>query len=65
MKLIGDNDGMNELKKMQNERRDYLKYIITEAKTNTDLSTTFTGSDGVKYKLIYDRMNQQFNVVKA
>jgi len=65
MKLVGDEDGIRELKKMQAERKDYLKYIITEAKTNTDLSSTFKGSDGeTKYKLIYDRMGQELKVEK-
>ena len=65
MKIVGDPDGMEELKKMQVERKDYLKYIITEAKTNTDLSTTFKGSDGqTKYKITYNRMAQELKVEK-
>ena len=65
MKLVGDPDGIQELKKMQSERKDYLKYIITEAKTNMDLSTAFSGSDGeTKYKLVYDRMAQELRVEK-
>jgi len=65
MKLMGDPDGIEELKKMQQERKDYLKYIITEAKTNTDMSTTFTGSDGqTKFKLIYERLAQELRVEK-
>jgi uncharacterized protein (DUF736 family) len=66
MKLVGDPDGLEELKKMQTERKDYLKYIITEAKTNTDLSTTFRSSDGqTKYKIIYNRAAQELSVEKA
>jgi len=66
MKLTGDPDGLAELKKMQAERKDYLKYIITEAKTNTDLSTTFRGSDGTtKFKITFNRMAQELNVEKT
>lgn len=65
MKLAGDPDGIAELKKMQQERKDFLKYIITEAKTNTDLSSTFKSSDGsVKYKITLDRMTKEFVVSK-
>ena len=66
MPINGDPDGIEELKKMQQERKDYLKYIITEAKTNTDLSTTFKGSDGeTKYKVTYDRQTGDLTVNKA
>ena len=65
MKLVGDRDGIEELKKMQQERKDYLKYIITEAKTNTDLSTTFRSADQErKYKLTYNRLSQELTVEK-
>jgi len=65
MKLVGDPDGIEELKKMQQERKDYLKYIITEAKTNTDLSTTFQSADRRnKYKLTYNRMSQELSIEK-
>ncbi len=66
MKLVGDQEGIEELKRMQEERKEYLKYIITEAKTNTDLSTTFTSSDqGTKYKLTYNRLSQELTVEKV
>jgi hypothetical protein len=65
VKINGDPAGIEELKKMGTERKDYLKYIITEAKTNTDLSTTFKGSDGTtKYKLSWDRMTGELTVTK-
>lgn len=65
MKLVGDASGLEELKKMQAERKDYLKYIITEAKTNADFSTTFKSTDGAtKYKLTFDRLAQELKVEK-
>lgn len=65
MKLNGDPEGIEELKKMQQERKDYLKYLITEAKTNTDLSTTFKSADGTaNYKLSYDRKSGELTVSK-
>ena len=66
MKIVGDTNGIEELKKMQAERIDYLKYIITEAKTNTDLSATFKGSDGqTKFKITYNRLAQELKVEKV
>lgn len=65
MKLSGDEEGIAELKKMQQERKDYLKYLITEAKTNTDLSTTFKNSEGTKkFRLSYDRKSGELTVKK-
>ena len=46
MKFNGDPAGIEELKKIGQERKDYLKYLLTEVQTNTDLSTTFKASDG-------------------
>ena len=54
MKLTGDIEGIAELKKIGQERKEYLKYLITEAKTNTDFTALFTGSDAsLRYKLTY------------
>lgn len=66
MKLSGDPEGIEELKRMQQERKDYLKYLITEAKTNTDFSTTFKSADGTKkYKLSYDRKSGELTVSRV
>ncbi len=53
MKLAGDPAGLEELKKMNAERKDFLKFLITEAKTSLVRAAFFKGSDGSRWKLVY------------
>jgi len=52
MKLVGDPDGVNALKQLVGEHRDYLKFLITEAQSNTDHSAKFKGADGSHWLLV-------------
>jgi hypothetical protein len=64
MKFTGDEDGIKELKEMKETRMDYLKYILTEVRTNTDNSTTFKSHD-VKYKIELDVSTKELKVSKV
>jgi hypothetical protein len=50
MKFTGDPDGINALKKMKETRLEFLKYLLQEARTNFDHSTTFKEND-VTFKI--------------
>lgn len=63
MKFTGDADGIAALKKMKEERVDYLKYLLTEARTNFGNSTTFKDNE-VKYKIVFDPQTQELEVMK-
>jgi len=63
MKLSGDPEGIQILKDMMQNRIEYLKYLITEAKTNFDHSARFKNQDGTKkYKLVYNPQTGEFEV---
>ncbi len=63
MKLIGDSQGLEELKRIKEENLFYLKFIMNEAKSNTDNITTFKDKTGrQKYKLSYDPAGDSFTV---
>jgi len=65
MKLNGDPQGIEELKEMMKSKIDYLKYLVTEAKTNFDHAASFKGREGSqKYKLVYEPRTGEFNVEK-
>jgi len=64
MKMNGDPQGIEELKGLAKTKMDYLKYLITESKTNFDHTAHFKTADGNKFKLIYDPQNGEFNVEK-
>ncbi len=52
MKLVGDPDGIAALKELVSTHRDYLKFLITEAQSNSDHATKFKASDGTHWGLV-------------
>jgi hypothetical protein len=68
MKLVGDPQGIEELKffKDSEDKKEYLKMILNEAKTNTDYKTRFKDRSGQNhYVLAYDPATGDFNVSKV
>ena len=63
MKLEGDPQGLEELKRIKEENLFYLKFIMKEAKSKTDNTATFKDKAGrQKYKLSYDPATDAFTV---
>ena len=54
MNLTGDAAGLAVLKSFQEGNRDYLKFLIQEAKSVFEHHADFKGSDGAQYRLVYD-----------
>ncbi|GAB5547305.1 MAG: hypothetical protein RLO52_33540 [Sandaracinaceae bacterium] len=54
MKLEGDEEGIAVLKAMHAKDKTYLKFLVGEAKTNTDLRAPFKGEDGRAFLLRVD-----------
>lgn len=54
MKLEGDDEGIAVLKAMHARDKDYLKMLVGEARTNTDLRATFKSDDGRRFVLSVD-----------
>ncbi len=54
MKLEGDEEGIAILKAMHARDKDYLKMLVGEARTNTDLKATFKSDDGKRFVLRVD-----------
>ncbi len=54
MKLEGDEEGIAALKALHAKDSGALKFLITDAKTTTDLKTTFKGEDGRAFVLRVD-----------
>ena len=63
MKFTGDEKGIEALKRMKETRMEYLKYLLTEAKTNFDRTASFTDEE-VKYKIVYDPQTKDLDVQK-
>ncbi len=54
MNLTGDPDGLAVLKGFQEGNRDYLKFLIQEAKSVFEHHVDFKGADGAQFRLIFD-----------
>jgi len=63
MKFTGDPDGIAALKSFKETRLEYLKYLLQEARTNFDHSTTFKDND-VKFKIVFDPHTGDLDVQK-
>jgi len=63
MKFTGDPDGIDALKRMKEERLEWLKYLLQEARTNFDHTTTFKDND-TKYKITFDPQTSDLEVQK-
>jgi hypothetical protein len=54
VKLEGDEEGIGVLKAMHDKDKDYLKMLVAEARTNTDLKATFRSEEGKLFVLRVD-----------
>lgn len=65
MNLTGDPAGLVELKKIKEERKDFLRFLITEAKTSFARRADFRGTDGRRWFLYFDSQNSELRVEAA
>jgi hypothetical protein len=54
MNLTGDPAGLAVLKSFQEGNREYLKFLLQEARTVFEHQVDFKGPDGAQYRLIFD-----------
>ena len=64
MQLSGDADGLSALKVLQEKNREYLKFLIQEAKTVFEHHVDFKGESGAQFRLKYDVKTGAFTVDK-
>lgn len=54
MDFAGDPDGIAALKALFARDKPYVKFLLNEAKSNTDFTARFTGEDGKKWAVVFD-----------
>ncbi|UCD85942.1 MAG: hypothetical protein JSU92_07050 [Deltaproteobacteria bacterium] len=65
MKLTGDSEGIAELKFIKENKLFYLKFLLNEAKTNTNRSAEFKGRDGkTKYRMTFNDLSGELKIDK-
>ena len=64
MNLTGDPAGLAVLKTFQEGNRDYLKFLIQEARSVFEHHVDFKGPDGAQFRLIFEVKTGAFRVEK-
>jgi hypothetical protein len=64
MNLTGDPAGLAVLKSFQEANRDYLKFLIQEARSVFEHHADFKGADGSQFRLLFDIKTGAFKVEK-
>lgn len=62
MNLTGDPEGLAILKTFQEGNRDYLKFLIQEARSVFEHHVDFKGQDGAAFRLHFDVKTGSFRV---
>ncbi len=65
MKLTGDAEGIAALKAIHAEDKEYMKFLVGEAKSATDLKAPFKTKDGRKFVLRLDLATGDLDVQPA
>jgi hypothetical protein len=65
MRLVGDHDGIAALKRLVADHRDYLKFLLAEAGSNTDHAASFRDPDGVLWQLVHRPLTGELEVRRA
>jgi hypothetical protein len=63
--LGGDDQGIAALKALAGKDHEYLKFLIKEARSNTDLCTRFKAPDGAAFILKVDPITGNLTVERA
>ena len=65
MKLTGDPTGIEVLKALHEETKTYMKFLVGEAKSNSDRCAPFKAKDGRRFLLRVDLATGDLEVLKA
>ena len=65
MRLVGDPDGIAALKELVAHHREYLKFLLAEAASNTDHAASFRGPDGTTWRLVHRPLTDEIEVRRA
>ena len=64
MQIQGDETGIAALHELRASNKDYLKFLIQEARTVFGNTVDFKGKDGTAFRLVWSPKEQAFSVVR-
>ncbi len=65
MRLVGNTDGIALLKDLVAGHREYLRFLLAEAASNTDHMASFRGPDGTRWQLVHRPLTDEVEVRRA
>jgi hypothetical protein len=65
MRLVGDPDGIAAVRELGAHHRDYLKFLLAEAESNTDHAASFRDPGGVLWQLVHKPRAGELEVRRA
>jgi hypothetical protein len=65
MRLVGDEQGIAALKEMVAHHRDYLRFLLVEAGSNTDHAALFRDAEGVRWQLVHRPVTGELEIRRA
>ena len=64
MKFVGDEAGISVLHELKDTNKEYLKFLIQEARTVFNNFVDFKGKDGSAFRLTFLPKEQNFQVTR-
>ncbi len=64
-RLSGDEQAIEALRALAKAHKQFVKHLISEARTSSDHTATFQSDDGTKYALTLDLRSGQLEVRRA
>lgn len=64
MQLTGDPDGIAALHELKTGNKEYLRFLIQEARTVFERAVDFKAKDGTAFRLVFDPAAGGFSVVR-
>jgi hypothetical protein len=65
MQVVGDPDGVAALKELSSRNRDFLKFLLQEARSSSDHQASFSAADGTRWTLRLDLASGDLEVQRA
>jgi hypothetical protein len=65
MRLVGDQRGIAALKELVVHHRDYLRFLLVEAGSNTDHAASFRDADGTRWQLVHRPVTGELEIRRA
>jgi hypothetical protein len=65
VEFVGDPDGIAAFKALYARDKAYVKFLLGEARSNTDYTARFTAEDGRKWAVVFDPRSGQLSLKAA